>query len=89
MKVVKEIEKRIEKVVATAIECEKRRICENFCSFVAKVPIGKEVTLRRLEELAMQEKKCFLCGGEVETLTHGEASWTTECRECGYLYDED
>ncbi len=89
MKAIEKIDERIEELVKKVLKVERKRICENFYSFISKIPIGEPVGLRRLEELAMQEKKCFLCGGEVETWSHGEASWTTECRDCGYLYDED
>lgn len=32
---------------------------------------------------------CVICGGRVVTRGHGEDSWSTECMNCRFLYDED
>jgi len=67
----------------------KRKICDNFMKHCSKIPLGEEITLRKLEENSILKGECFLCGGEVRMFSHGEASWSIECLDCGYLYDED
>lgn len=38
--------------------------------------------------LEPQPEMCF-CGGDVLSYNSGEAGWSRECSECGFVYNED
>jgi len=80
----KEIKNILTRGINNILQLERERIRNNFVEFASRVSSIKE-----LENLSIKEGKCFLCGGVVKLISHNPESWSIECFQCGYLFDED
>ena len=80
----KEIKNLIIREINNILQLEREKIKNNFVEFASKVS-----SIRELENLSIKEGKCFLCGGVVKLIPHSPESWSVECLQCGYLFDED